>query len=123
MFTINSYLITKMGWYTYSQHRGIGLTISTKIVSNLFENDPLVRFFIIDSDVKLCYVIKELSEKEKQKSKNLYKFIVCYYDYDKPKFEVTEFNSNEEVFKLIIEHNACNDDYKRHFKLNKILNK
>lgn len=112
-----------MGWCTYSQYRGIGLTISDKIVSTLFEDDPLVRFFIIDADIKICYVIKELSEKEKLNSKNSYKFILCNYNSKKPKFKVIEFNSNEEVFKLIIDYTACNEDYKRHFKLNKILKK
>ena len=46
-------------------------------------------------------------------SKNLYKFVVGK--------KSTEFNSNIELIKLIIEHEACNEEYQRHFKINKLL--
>ncbi len=115
-FEINKYLLNKMGWVTYSQVRGIGLMLK----HSLFENDPLVRFFIDISDKKKCYVIKELSESEKQKSKNTYKFIITDYD-GSTNIIVFEFNSNHEMFTLIIEHEACGDEYQRHFKLNKLL--
>ncbi len=39
----------------------------------------------------------------------------------KPKFETVEFNSNIELMKLVIDFEAANDTYQRHFKLNKIL--
>lgn len=116
-FEINKYLLNKMGWVTYSQVRGIGLMLT----HSLFENDPLVRFFIDISDKKICYIIKELSDSEKQKSKKLYKFIVADYNDGLPDIVVIEFNSNHEMFTLIIEHEACGDEYQRHFKLNKLL--
>jgi hypothetical protein len=53
-------------------------------------------------------------EEEKQKSKNSYKFVVG-------KNKSIEFNSNTELLRLIIENEACNEEYKRHFKLNKLL--
>jgi hypothetical protein len=45
--------------------------------------------------------------------KNSYKFVIG-------KQEI-QFNSNIELIRLIIENEACNEEYKRHFKLNKIL--
>ena len=58
---------------------------------------------------------------EKQTSKNRYKFITVNQTDDDVLFIVKEFNSNGELFKLIIENEACNSDYERHFRLNKIL--
>ncbi len=34
---------------------------------------------------------------------------------------IVEFNSNEELWKLVIENEACGENYQRHFRLNKIL--
>lgn len=116
MFVINSYILNKMGWVTYSTFRGIGLTIGEKVAYTLFEEDPLVRFFIVDESVGKCYVIKE-----KQNDKNLYNFIICEYKQKKPKFRNIEFKSNVELFSLIIEYNACSGEYQRHFNINKIL--
>lgn len=96
MFQINSILLIKMGW---SDNR------TWKI-----RND-LVKFYIRTSTIFI--LIKELSEEEKQISKNLYKFIVGE--------KSIEFNSNIELLKLIIEHEACNEEYQRHFRINKIL--
>lgn len=116
MFVINSYLINKMGWTTYSTFRGLGLTVGENIAYTLFEDDNLVRFFIVDSDVKKCYVIKE-----KQNNKNSYNFIICDYEAEKPVFKKIKFTSNTELLKLIIDNNACNKTYQRHFSINKIL--
>jgi hypothetical protein len=71
----------------------------------------LVRFYIRPETI--YFFIKELSEEEKQISKNSYKFVIG-------KREI-QFDSNIELIRLIIENEACNEDYKRHFKLNKIL--
>jgi len=73
--------------------------------------NDLVKFYIRTSTIFI--LIKELSEEEKQISKNLYKFIVGE--------KSIEFNSNIELLKLIIEHEACNEEYQRHFRINKIL--
>lgn len=105
-----------MGWIPYSKTRGIGLG------ARFFESDPLVRFFILNEDKKMCYLIKELSREEKQKSKKLYKFILLNYkDIEKPIFESKQFSSNYEMFLLVIEYEACNEIYQRHFKINKVL--
>lgn len=120
-FEINKYLLNKMGWFEYSYSIGLGLDIGLNY--SLFESDELVRFFIDRKSMKKCFVIKELSEEEKQKSKNTYKFIVVDYHNGDPVMEVTEFNSNEELFTMVIEYEACDDEYQRHFKINKLLNK
>lgn len=118
-FEINKYLLMKMGWVEYYYSIGIGL----KHGLNLFESDDLVRFFIDIKDKKMCYLIKELSDFEKQKSKNTYKFIITDYTSDTPSISFVEFNSNDSLFLLIIENGACNGEYERHFKINKLLNK
>jgi hypothetical protein len=71
----------------------------------------------------IFFVIKELSNLEKQKTKKLYKFIKVDLSNDPPKFEINEFDSNLELFSLIKKNEAGNKEYERYFKLNKILNK
>jgi len=110
---LNVYLITKMGWQTYSKFRGVG-------VPNTFDDDDMVRYFINNKSTKLCYLIKELTQKQKQKLKKSYKFIIMDYNSE-PKFEVINFTKNSELLTLIIEHEACSDEYQRHFRINKIL--
>jgi hypothetical protein len=124
MFEINSYMIQKMGWFDYSPTRGLyhnRWTSKKKKSYNLFDGDEHVRYFIEFEDRNEFFVIKELTKEEKQTSKNRYKFITVNQTEDEVLFTVEEFNSNEELFKLIINNEACNSDYERHFRLNKIL--
>jgi hypothetical protein len=102
MFQINSMILRKMGWTDHS---------SPTFNSPRFDDNELVKFYIRPKTIYIF--IKELSEKEKLISKNLYKFVVGK--------KSIEFNSNIELIKLIIEHEACNEEYQRHFKINKLL--
>lgn len=102
MFQINSMILRKMGWTDHS---------SFTFNSPRFDDNELVKFYIRPKTIYIF--IKELSEKEKLISKNLYKFVVGKNS--------VEFNSNVELIKLIIEHEACNEEYQRHFKINKLL--
>jgi hypothetical protein len=102
MFQINSMILRKMGWTDHS---------SPTFNSPRFDDNELVKFYIRPKTIYIF--IKELTEKEKLISKNLYKFVVGK--------KSTEFNSNIELIKLIIEHEACNEEYQRHFKINKLL--
>ena len=102
MFQINSMILTKMGWSDHS---------SPTFNSPKFDDNDLVRFYIRPGTIYIF--IKELSSEEKQKSKKSYKFVIG-------KREI-QFNSNMELLRLIIKNEACNEEYKRHFKLNKIL--
>lgn len=95
-------ILRKMGWTDHS---------SFTFNSPKFDDNELVKFYIRPKTIYIF--IKELTEKEKLISKNLYKFVVGKNSI--------EFNSNVELIKLIIEHEACNEDYKRHFKINKLL--
>ena len=96
-------LLRKMGWIDHS---------SPTFNSPRFDHDDgCVRFYIRPNTIYIF--IKELTEKEKLISKNLYKFVVGKNSI--------EFNSNVELIKLIIEHEACNEEYQRHFKINKLL--
>lgn len=121
MNEINSYMINKMGWISYSENRGIGLSVGLQKVYTLFEEDDLVRFFFDKKEEKKLYVVKELSDEEKQNSKKIYKFIEVNYSLKKPKFKIIEFNKNTELFKLIIENESCIEEYIRHFRINKLL--
>ena len=102
MFQINSMILRKMGWTNHS---------SFTFNSPKFDDNELVKFYIRPKTIYIF--IKELTEKEKLISKNLYKFVVGENSI--------EFNSNVELIKLIIEHEACNEEYQRHFKINKLL--
>lgn len=122
MFEINKYLLIKIGWIEYSPTRGLFFNRLAKTY-NLFQDDPLVKFFIEFKEKDYFFVIKELSNLEKQKTKKLYKFIKVDLSNDSPKFEINEFDSNLELFSLIKKNEAGNKEYERYFKLNKILNK
>lgn len=112
-----------MGWTKYSQSYGLGPQLA-----NLFNDDNLVRFFFVDSDRKFCFLIKEMSVDEKQKSKSQYKFIrfnipedLKKYDIKNLNFIIDEFDSNEVLMKLLIKNEAATENYQRHFKLVKLL--
>ncbi len=122
MFEINSYILQKMGWTKYYTSYGLGPSLA-----HLFNEDDLVRFFLIDNSKKICFIIKEMSPEEKQKTKNSYKFIQFdlpvshnMIDLKKLKLNIKNFNSNEELLKMIIKDEACNETYQRHFKINKL---
>lgn len=113
-----------MGWVEYSSTRGLYYnrwTSNKKKSYTLFDSDDDVRYFIEFENRNEFFVIKELTKEEKQNSKNRYKFIKVNQTEDDVLFAVEEFNSNEELFKLVIDNEACNSDYERHFRLNKIL--
>jgi len=95
-------ILRKMGWTDHS---------SFTFNSPKFGDNELVKFYIRPKTIYIF--IKELTEKEKLISKNLYKFVVGQNSI--------EFNSNVELIKLIIEHEACKEEYQRHFKINKLL--
>jgi hypothetical protein len=95
-------ILRKMGWTDHN---------SFTFNSPRFDDNELVKFYIRPKTIYIF--IKELSEKEKLISKNLYKFVVGKKSIG--------FNSNIELIKLIIEHEACNEEYQRHFKINKLL--
>lgn len=125
MFEINSYILQKLGWTKYYQSYGLGPSLA-----NLFNDDDLVRFFLVDSERNYCFLIKELSPDEKQKTKKSYKFIrfnipedIRKYDIKKLNFVIHHFDSNQQMLKLLIENESAGEDYKRHFKLNKLLKK
>ena len=70
MFQINSMLLIKMGW-SETNRRFDPLKIKSSII---FDDNETVKFYIKTMDIFIF--IKELTEKEKIISKNLYKFIV-----------------------------------------------
>lgn len=123
MFEINSYILQKMGWTKYYSSFGLGQSYI-----NLFNNDDQVRYFLIDKERSFVFIIKEMTPDEKQKSNSQYKFIrfnlpknLNQFDNKKLKFKIDNFSSNVELIKLIISNEAGDEQYRRHFKLLKIL--
>jgi hypothetical protein len=115
-FEINSYLLIKMGWCDPKKI----LNLNSKILNKLYyvEFDPTsLRFFFDDYLLNTCYIIKQNEGKK-------YNFLVIDYSQKRGKVtKVLNINSNVELIKIISDLECCNDDYKRHFKLNKILKK
>jgi hypothetical protein len=125
MFEINSYILQKLGWTKYYQSYGLGPSLA-----NLFNDDNLVRFFLVDSERNFCFLIKELSTDEKQKTKNSYKFIrfdipgdIKKTNLKKLNFVIDYFNSNQQMIRLLIDNESAGEEYKRHFKISKLLKK
>lgn len=112
-----------MGWEPYiKNHYPFGtLKKNTPTVPLSFEDEPLVRFVFWEDKMKTMYFIRELNSKEKQKSTKLYKFIIHNFDEPKSRNISKEFNSNQELYKLIINYEACKFTYQRHFKIIKLL--
>ena len=124
MFQINEYIIVRMGWKAYSPFHVFPIVNN----HNLFgDDDELIKYFFKVSKRKLLYVIKELTDEEKQIGNKSYKFIVVDYSTEisngEIEFKTFEIDSNQELFKLIIEHEACKDNYTRHFRINKLFRK
>jgi hypothetical protein len=115
---VNEYLLNKMGW----RH-------AQPYTKTTFKYDEQVKYFIEFTDKYLSYIIKENLPEEKQKSNFEYKFIIMEYHPDiinrfskpRPKFKIIEFTNNSDLLKLIIKYEACCEEYKRHFRINKIL--
>lgn len=115
---LNSYILQKVGWFMYSTGSGLGSGLNS-----IFQNDKWVRFFHIDGDT--VFIIKEMTPKEKQKTKKEYKFIKFSieetYKNNCIKSIIDEFSTNQELFKLILDNGAMAPSYKRHFSINKII--
>jgi hypothetical protein len=122
MSDINSYLLQKMGWKHYHSFHGIPFLGKGNHNSFWFENKELIRYHLYDLGRKVCFIIKELTSEEKQISNKLYNFIVIELLESKADSSKTfHFSTNQELIKLVIEHEACNEQYQRHFRINKIL--
>jgi hypothetical protein len=112
-----------MGWVEYSRSLGIGHNTNPQP----FADDPLVKFFFDEKDEYICYIIKGYSKSEMRIPKGIYKFITMDYNPvivksgNSPKFTIVNFESNQELFSLVIKNKACNKEYKRYFTINNIL--
>lgn len=105
-----------MGWYEREYY--------LPALINLFNDDDLVRYYLIDNNRKICFLIKEMSEEEKQNTNYQYKFIrfdTTEKDLEKLNLVIDFINTNEELMKLLIKNEAGNENYRRHFKLLKLL--
>jgi hypothetical protein len=118
---LNEYILLKMGWNKYSESRGIRFLVREQIVYTLFDEDPDVLYFYDKKKSKKLYVIKKYSQQ--QNIEEAYKFITVDYNenLETPLFTVNEFYLNSDLFKLIMDNEAGNNQYVRHFRLNELL--
>lgn len=115
-------ILRKMGWSEYRE--GFWRpTISFKNV-NLSGSDQSIKvlYYIQPLNSEKTFIITEFLDK--QKSIVEYKFIIV--NSNKPEVDILnsiqiEIKSNVELMTLIKDFEACNEEYKRYFKLNKIL--
>ncbi len=115
-----------MGWKHYHSFHGIPFlgkdNHNSFWLEKLSSEKELIRYHLYDLGRKVCFIIKELTSEEKQISNKLYNFIVIELLESKTDSSKTfHFSTNQELIKLVIEHEACNEQYQRHFRINKIL--
>ena len=122
MFQLNKMFIRKMGWLEYQQ--GYWKTsISIKNLSLKGENQSLNIIYTIQPvNSEKTFLITEFSDK--QKAFIEYKFVIV----NSNKLEIDfldsiqmDIKSNIDLMRLIKDFEACKEEYKRHFKLNKLL--
>ena len=122
MFQINSMLLRKMGWSEYQE----GYWKPTILIKNLHlkgENQSFnVIYTIQPLNSEKTFLITEFSDK--QKAFMEYKFVIV--NSNKPEIDFLDstqmdIKSNIDLMRLIKDFEACNEEYKRHFKLNKLL--
>jgi len=126
-FEINILLLNKYGWLEYSYpNRQRNNSLEEAVTVYYFgakekDNFDVIYFFKSDNVIflisKASQITKQRVCKTKQSQKKEYKFVI----YKDRKAKEIDINSNIELLKLIIKHNACSEDYIRHFKLNKLL--
>lgn len=122
MFELNKMLLSKTGWFEYQE----GYSKPTIPIKNLHlkgENQSLkVIYKIQPLNSEKTFLITEFSDK--QKAFTEYKFVIS----NSNKLEIDflystqmDIKSNIDLMRLIKDFEACNEEYKRHFKLNKLL--
>lgn len=108
-------LIRKFGWREYNYGWSPPFSIKAS-------NSHNVIFWIRPQNSEKTFLISECSTQQNIFTE--YKFIVT--NHQKSEVDLTkskEFTiiNNSELIKLVRDFEACNEEYKRHFKLNRIL--
>lgn len=120
MFELNRMFIRKMGWTEYSEFWKQSITFKNVTI---FENNQSleVMYYIQPHNSKKTFVITRFSDK--QKAFTEYKFVITdkKSEIDMLDSIQIEIKSNMDLMRLVKDFEACNEEYKRHFKLNKLL--
>jgi hypothetical protein len=122
MFELNRIFIRKMGWSEYHEDCWRP-AISIKNLNLKGEDESFnVIYMIQPVNSEKTFLITEFSDK--QKAFIEYKFVIV----NSNKLEIdfldstqVDIKSNIDLMRLIKDFEACKEEYKRHFKLNKLL--
>ena len=117
MFEINKMFICKIGWSEYTG----SLWRPPISIKNILDTENVI-YYIQPLNSEKTFLISESSNKQNKFKQ--YKLIIAKTN----KSEVDlldsiqiQIKSNLDLMRLIRDFEACNEEYKRHFKLNKIL--
>ena len=110
---INTIILNKFGWSERRFSWGKPFAV-IDLEHKCIKYDYSDKFFIIQNPDTMAYffvIVKDEDIKTKGKSKEV----------ELTKCEMFLIKTNQELFKLIIKHEAFSEDYQRHFRINKIL--
>lgn len=107
--TINTIILRKFGWTERRFFWGKPFTI-TDLQHKDIKYDYLDKFFIIQNPDTMAYFFVIVKDED-----------IVKKEVELTKCEMFLIKTNQELFKLIIKHEAFSEDYQRHFRINKIL--
>ena len=109
--------IRKIGWSEYTG----SLWRPPISIKNILDTENVI-YYIQPLNSEKTFLISESSNKQNKFKQ--YKFIIV--NSNKSQIDILKsinilIKSNLDLMRLIVDFEACNEEYKRHFKLNKIL--
>ena len=117
MFQLNKMFISKMGWSTYTS----SMWRPPISIKNVLDTENII-YYIQPVSSEKTFLISEFSDKQNKIKQ--YKFIIV--NNNQSQIDILgsiqiEIKSNLDLMRLVRDFEACSEQYKRHFKLNKIL--
>jgi hypothetical protein len=117
MFSINKYILSKMGWVDYNSNSNIH-----HIYFRIYENNmSKISKYFLDDQKKIVYAIQEINSEDKLNDYKEYNFIIIDFFKKKLNYKNKKIDSNIQLLSLIRENMACSKSYQRLFKINKLI--
>ena len=107
--TINTIILNKFGWSERRFFWDKPFHVKDILRENI-KYDYLDKFFIIQNPDTMAYFFVIVKDED-----------IVKKEVELTKCEMFLIKTNQELFKLIIKHEAFSEDYQRHFRINKIL--